>query len=119
MNNGDTRWRVCSRFLGHEKILAMIVPPLEVRCKVPYSPRRKNTEIKFRVEPRVHEAFDKYCDRVKATKSDVLREYLDFLIEHPELEEYGTGKELLEKLLSVYKATSPDVKQAVHESCTD
>lgn len=33
----------------------------------------------------------------------LLREYISFLLEHPEL---GTGKEALEKMLAVYKASS-------------
>jgi hypothetical protein len=78
--------------------------------------RIKDVQIKFFVERSTFKKLTTYCDRVKATKSDVLREYIDFLIEHPELEEYGTGKELLEKMLAALKASPAE--NDVHDSCT-
>jgi hypothetical protein len=78
-----------------------------MRCKVSYNPRRKNSEIKFRVEPKLQKEFDEYCDRISITKSDLLREHISFLLEHPELTEYGTGRELLEKMLEAFKESLP------------
>jgi hypothetical protein len=97
-------------------------PHVDIRfCVKPEREKRLEKRVKSKpmavwIEPRLLEEFSEYCDRVKATKSDVLREYIDFLIEHPELEEYGTGKELLEKMLEALKA-SP-VEKYVHDSCT-
>jgi predicted DNA-binding protein len=74
-------------------------------------PRRKSQEIKFRVEPEIHDAFDRLCDRVNQTKSDILREYIGFLLDHPELE---IRREMLEEMLAAYKATSLAKNENVH-----
>ena len=69
--------------------------------------RIKDVQIKFFVERSTFEKLNTYCDRVNATKSDVLREYISFLLEHPELTEYGTDRGLLEKMLEAFKGALP------------
>jgi hypothetical protein len=86
---------------------------------VPDKPRKQSADIRFRATPEIARAFDKYCDRVGATKSDVLREYIGFLLDHPELDNYGTGKELLESMLKAFKSRSPFAEDALSELAED
>lgn len=70
--------------------------------------RVKTRQLLVRLEPKEGEAFDEYCDRTGTTKSDVLREYIDFLLEHPEIEVYLQAKgkshrELLEQMWAMVK----------------
>lgn len=66
--------------------------------------RIKDAPIKFFVERPIFEKFDAYCDRTGATKSELFREYIDFLLDNPELDEHlkQTGrsrKEFLQEAL--------------------
>jgi hypothetical protein len=63
------------------------------------------------LEPKLLEEFTDLCDRVNQTKSDILREYIGFLLDHPELE---IRREMLEEMLAAYKATSPPKNENVH-----
>jgi len=73
--------------------------------------KKQSANIKFRVEPEIYKAFDELCDRANITKSELLREYISFLLDHPELE---IGRETLEEMLTAYKATSPPKNENVH-----
>jgi hypothetical protein len=55
--------------------------------------------------------FDELCDRVNSTKSDILRQYIGFLLDHPEIE---IGREMLEAMLAAYKAISLAKNKNVH-----
>jgi hypothetical protein len=55
--------------------------------------------------------FDELCDRANITKSELLREYIGFLLDHPELD---IGRETLEEMLAAYKAISPPKNENVH-----
>ena len=71
---------------------------------VPDKLRKQSAYIRFRATPELRDAFDELCDRVNQTKSDILREYISFLLDHPELD---IGREMLEEMLAAYKVTSP------------
>jgi hypothetical protein len=106
----DTSGKRCFVFLGTKQILAKIVTDRVLSSKLPEKTRRskkriKTAQVKVHLHPSLSEAFDKRCTDSGVTKTEVLTEYISFFVEHSEL---GSGREMLEKMLAAYKATSPD-----------
>jgi hypothetical protein len=94
----------------------MIVTDRVLSSKLPEKTRRSNkrvktSQVKVHLHPTLSEAFDERCAGSGVTKTEVLTEYISFLVDHPELE---IGRETLEAMLTAYKATSPAKNENLH-----